>query len=162
MTEPWSPLFVWCHTITLFGYTHISEFRCMAPMCSLYTRNQNWVDHLVQTIKIDMANSTWLWVWAARLFRAVSMLSNVLSVWCAGCRLWLSCNLFFYLTVPAANPITYMPHPAGVTAAPGGAQSAVQAPPSHQLPQQQTPQNIQFVAPPTANAPPGEYSCIYS
>ena len=55
-----------------------------------------------------------------------------------------------------------MPHPAGVTAAPGGAQSAVQAPPSHQLPQQQTPQNIQFVAPPTANAPPGEYSCTYS
>ena len=66
------------------------------------------------------------------------------------------------MTVPAANPITYMPHPAGVTAAPGGAQSAVQAPPSHQLPQQQTPQNIQFVAPPTANAPPGEYSSTYS
>ena len=66
------------------------------------------------------------------------------------------------MTVPAANPITYMPHPAGVTAAPGGAQSVVQAPPSHQLPQQQTPQNIQFVAPPTANAPPGKYSCTYS
>ena len=159
MTERWSPLFVWCHMITWFGYTHLSEFGSIVPMRSLLAQNHNWVDRLVQTIQLDMANSTWLWVWAARLFRAVSIESNVLIVLCAGWRLWLSCILLFYLTVPAANPITYMPHPAGVTAAPGGAQSAVQAPPSHQLPQQQTPQNIQFVAPPTANAPPGEYSC---